>query len=179
METRSCWGRVVFSSDQIQSLVVGVVTEVESRSLEQRVMSKQVSRAVQTSMSEKNFHQKYLYLLGCAATLLLSSFLFCFVMLVIKLTSWPIQWATTCSRENTRNECWVIYVQVKGFGVGRTMDNLLVSQSECEEEVQGGAPQGRERKDRMPPGRGSWRKVMRVTPWSQQWGEILTLRFSP
>lgn len=118
------------------------------------------------------------YVIGCAAALLLSSLLFCFVMLVIKLTSWPIQWATTCSGDNTRTECWVICVQVKGFGVGRTTENLLVSHSECEEEVQGGASRGQGRKDRVPPGRGFWRRVMRVTTWSQQWGEVLTLRFS-
>lgn len=58
--------------------------------------------------------------------------------------------------------------------MGRTTENLLVSHSECEEEVQGDASQGQGRKDRVHLG-----EVMRVTTRSQQWGEVLTLRFSP
>lgn len=64
--------------------------------------------------------------------------------------------------------------------MGRTTENLLVSHSECEEEVQGvSLPQGQGRKDRVPPGRGFCRRVMRVTPWSQQWGEAYPVASIP
>ena len=59
----------------------------EGGCLEQRRLRSLACRAVQTGMSEQSFTKKYPYLMWWAATFLLCSILFCFVMHVIKWTS--------------------------------------------------------------------------------------------